>query len=749
MFRMHAPKNRRLAIAAVLSLTLASPVVQTAAQGADDGPVATYAAPAPAGYWLVGMDGGVFTYGGAGFYGSTGGMKLNQPIVGMTPTNTGRGYWMVASDGGIFSFGDARFFGSTGSVKLNKPIVGMASTPSGDGYWMVASDGGIFSFGDARFFGSTGSVKLNKPIVGMASTPSGDGYWMVASDGGIFSFGDARFFGSTGGMKLNQPINAMAATPSGQGYWLTAADGGVFTFGDAGFHGAGPEMPLARGASRKVVGLVPSPTGAGYWEVSTSGEVLAFGDAPELGSPSGLNRDLVGMASVPFTATVVVDAPAPAPNDPGAPGPAPGAPTTSTTAPGPYLGAPQYFSSVPNPTWGSGPSTTEDNKAGRLYALAEAGDKIFIGGEFESIVPPGKNPGPGIAQSYLAALDRHTGQPIAWDPAPTDIVLALVASPDGRTLYVSGRFQSIAGGPAGRIAAFDVATGQRIMSFNPPPANAGVRAMALSGNTLYVGGAFSSIGDQDRDLVAALDATTGALRTDWVGPNNGNQCFFGQTGRVTDGCSGFVYDMAVTADGSLLYVGGDFVDFSGNPGVITLDARTGGESSWQADNDERPVFGLAVWPGDGSSLIVSTGGTGGQVQFFEYKTSKRSSSPKWIHKVDGDATDVTATRERVYLVGHYDFVLGDNTVCGAPPCKGSTENGDEPNRHLSVFDARTGAHDLSFTAQANTPQGPYVTMIGKDHWYVGGDFTNIDVRAGGQEYKQPGFVQFPAIDPRG
>ena len=28
---------------------------------------------------------------------------------------TGKGYWLVASDGGIFSFGDARFYGSTGS----------------------------------------------------------------------------------------------------------------------------------------------------------------------------------------------------------------------------------------------------------------------------------------------------------------------------------------------------------------------------------------------------------------------------------------------------------------------------------------------------------------------------------------------------------------------------------------------------------------------------------------------------------
>ena len=62
----------------------------------------------------------------------------------------------MASDGGIFSYGDAKFFGSTGAIHLNQPIVGMAATPDGGGYWLVASDGGIFSYGDAKFFGSTG-----------------------------------------------------------------------------------------------------------------------------------------------------------------------------------------------------------------------------------------------------------------------------------------------------------------------------------------------------------------------------------------------------------------------------------------------------------------------------------------------------------------------------------------------------------------------------------------------------------------
>ena len=87
------------------------------------------------------------------------------------PTPDGGGYWLVASDGGIFSYGDAGFYGSAGSIPLNQPIVGMAPTPDGGGYWLVASDGGIFSYGDAGFYGSAGSIPLNQPIVGMAADP--------------------------------------------------------------------------------------------------------------------------------------------------------------------------------------------------------------------------------------------------------------------------------------------------------------------------------------------------------------------------------------------------------------------------------------------------------------------------------------------------------------------------------------------------------------------------------------------------
>ena len=57
----------------------------------------------------------------------------------MAATTDGNGYWLVASDGGIFSYGDATFYGSTGAIHLNLPIVGMAPTPDGRGYWLVGA----------------------------------------------------------------------------------------------------------------------------------------------------------------------------------------------------------------------------------------------------------------------------------------------------------------------------------------------------------------------------------------------------------------------------------------------------------------------------------------------------------------------------------------------------------------------------------------------------------------------------------
>jgi hypothetical protein len=249
--------------------------------------------PRAPGYWEVASDGGIFTFGGLGFFGSMGGSHINQPIVGMVPAPDGRGYWEVAADGGVFTFGSASFYGSAVGSTRGVPVVGMAVTHDGRGYWLVTALGTVIPFGDAHNYGSMTGQRLNQPIVGMAAAPGDAGYWLVASDGGVFAFGSAPFAGSMGGTHLNQPIVGITADPSSPGYWLVASDGGVFTFGGARFYGS------AVGSTRgvPVVGLSTTPDGAGYWEDDANGAIYPFGNAVGYGSMAGhqLVRPMIGL----------------------------------------------------------------------------------------------------------------------------------------------------------------------------------------------------------------------------------------------------------------------------------------------------------------------------------------------------------------------------------------------------------------------------------------------------------------------
>jgi hypothetical protein len=244
------------------------------------------------GYLTVASDGGIFAFG-QDFCGSTGGMALNKPVVGMAAIPGDGGYWLVASDGGVFSYGQAQFYGSTGSLRLNAPVVGMAATPDGEGYWLVASDGGIFSYGDAQFYGSAASVP-GQDIVGMAASPDGQGYWEVSTTGRVFAYGDATPQGDipSVGVHLNSPIVGITPDPVTGGYWLVGGDGGVFSF-SAPFFGSTGSIHL----NQPVVAMQSTSDGLGYWFVASDGGIFSYGDAPFRGSMGGqhLNKPMVGM----------------------------------------------------------------------------------------------------------------------------------------------------------------------------------------------------------------------------------------------------------------------------------------------------------------------------------------------------------------------------------------------------------------------------------------------------------------------
>ncbi len=243
-------------------------------------------------YRMVGSDGGIFDFGGAPFYGSTGAITLNQPIVGMTNDPKTGGYWFVARDGGIFAY-HAPFEGSTGASPPAAPIVGMAATPTGNGYWLVTSTGAVYPFGDAGHYGSVTS--LHAPIVGIAPTVDGHGYWLAGSDGSVYPFGDAPNYGSEFGVHLAKPIVGISVDVATGGYWMVASDGGIFAF-HAAYFGSEGGKPL----NQPIVGITTTGDGLGYWMVARDGGIFTFGDAKFRGSMGGapLNKPIVGMAAM-------------------------------------------------------------------------------------------------------------------------------------------------------------------------------------------------------------------------------------------------------------------------------------------------------------------------------------------------------------------------------------------------------------------------------------------------------------------
>ncbi len=246
------------------------------------------------GYWLVGSDGGIFTFGSAQFQGSTGSLNLQRPVVGIAPTRNRTGYWLVAADGGMFAF-NTGFYGSVPGLgfnpagsglahSLNTPIVAMVPSVTGHGYFMVASDGGVFAFGDAHFAGSCPGIGgCVGAAVAVVPDATGNGYWVITKAGDVYGFGDAGYFGAPG--PQSSPVTSAVATPDGRGYYIVDGAGQVFAYGDATSLGGSPAG--STNVFDPATAIVATADGGGYWITTALGKVYPFGDAPYQGDESG------------------------------------------------------------------------------------------------------------------------------------------------------------------------------------------------------------------------------------------------------------------------------------------------------------------------------------------------------------------------------------------------------------------------------------------------------------------------------
>ncbi|MGH9005370.1 MAG: hypothetical protein ACRDYV_19785, partial [Acidimicrobiia bacterium] len=70
------------------------------------------------------------------------------PIVAIAASPDGKGYWLLGRDGGVLSFG-VPFHGSVGDRQPYAKAVDLRATDSGQGYYVAGTDGAVFAFGDA------------------------------------------------------------------------------------------------------------------------------------------------------------------------------------------------------------------------------------------------------------------------------------------------------------------------------------------------------------------------------------------------------------------------------------------------------------------------------------------------------------------------------------------------------------------------------------------------------------------------
>ncbi len=348
------------------------------------------------------------------------------------------------------------------------------------------------------------------------------------------------------------------------------------------------------------------------------------------------------------------------------------------------------------------PRTSWTPTSGRVYAIVQAGDAIYIGGSFTALWPP--SGGAAVVRNGLAALDASTGALLPWNPDSNGEVRALEASADGATVYVGGAFTTVGGVARARLAAVNATTGAVDAGFR---ANASATVVALErvGSTLYAGGHFTTLGGQTRARLAAMDGVTGALRPGFTGS-----------------ADAAVRTLLASPDGTSIAVGGEFTSLSGQSRTyIGAIDQNGVATSWRPPvpcvDALLPCY-LYDLTQDADTVYAGVGGPGGRVTAY----SRSSGSIRWDTTGDGDVQGLAVYGGVVYVGGHFDLDFGG-----------------QPRAGLAALTSSSGSLLPDFKPQLLNGLGVFDILPAADHLRVGGGFQSVDA-TGEQRYTEFPFL---------
>lgn len=360
---------------------------------------------------------------------------------------------------------------------------------------------------------------------------------------------------------------------------------------------------------------------------------------------------------------------------------------------------PVAFTADATPTW---------QPNGVVWALAEAGGKVFAGGTFSAVRPPAGGAGSEQPAVNFAALDAATGAPTSCAlsftvGSGTATVRALTLSPDKQTLYAGGYFGAVNGTPVSSLAAIDVATCAVKPAFRPAFA-ATVRALAVTGDTVYAGGDFLSVAGQPRERFAAVGAADGALR-----PFTAN---VDEPGRAVE----------VTPDGNSVVLGGDFFTVNGTNthALAVVDATSGAlTKSYPGFIETNSVVkDIAT---DETGFYTANEGTGGGVFDGRIALNLSDFGQRWRDTCLGATQAVLPYQNVLYSASH------------AHDCSSVGEFPDGQRHHL-LAQPTGGTGKLGWAPDTNDGIGegigPRVMTVGSkggvQYLWVGGEFTTVN-----------------------
>ena len=236
--------------------------------------------------------------------------------------------------------------------------------------------------------------------------------------------------------------------------------------------------------------------------------------------------------------------------------------------------------------------------------------------------------------------------------------------------------------PTTLIGTASVDPGQDPDATAPTP----VQAIAEANGRYYIAGDFTQVGGETQRFIAAIEVATGQLDTSF-----------------RPVVSGEVFSIALSPDGSDLYLGGLFSSVNGvtRNNIAKIDAITGELDTSFNPDASNTVETLAV----GDDGIYAGGrffriGGAESPNLIKLNANTGQADPAWVGTTDGTVLDLELVGNNVYVGGNFQTAVG------------------EPHQNLVRLTADTGSVHPNWNNSEGTPQRTQALSVSPDRQTV-------------------------------